>query len=76
MTQSLIIRFLFSRLFFSSLSAVFFSLFARKPCASSPPSFDAAFEYLQRAMGHTFCLVVFGDFAGTPKIAEIKMPCA
>lgn len=28
-------------------------------------------EYLERAMGHKFCLVVQGDFPGTPKIAEM-----
>ena len=28
-------------------------------------------EYLRRAMAHKFCLVVQGDFPGTPKIAEM-----
>ena len=28
-------------------------------------------EYLEQAMGHKYCLVVQGDFAGTPKIAEM-----
>ena len=32
-------------------------------------------EYLERAMAHRFCLVVNGDFAGTPKIAETRKWC-
>ena len=28
-------------------------------------------DYLSRSLGHRFCLVVQGDFPGTPKIAEM-----